>query len=301
MIPVLSNGRILMILFITSNSTTCMNLLLIPCLPFLAVILIPTVALKYLQKGLIITGGSDKIINVVDFDFDFVRTLIGHDGNVCCLDSRIIDGELIIISGSWDKSAIIWRNFEKTITLTGHEQAIWGVKVLQNGNFLTASADKTIKLWNGSNGVCLWTFEGHSDCVRGIQVAQDETKFYSVSNDASIKIWDMNGDCISTLYGHSSFIYALAVANDRIISVGEDKCIKVWDFKECIQTIPYPCDSIWCISISSDGDFLVGGSDGQLRVFSSNPIKIPSLEEQQKYSQAVASIQIQKYFFLLFS
>jgi phospholipase A-2-activating protein len=42
---------------------------------------------------------------------------------------------------------------------------------------------------------------------------------------------------------------------------------------ECAQAIKYPATSVWSIAAAPDdfeGDFVVGGSDGILRIFTSN-------------------------------
>jgi len=45
------------------------------------------------------------------------------------------------------------------ISVTGHEAAVWGVAVMPEGGYmLTASADKTIKLWKA--GKCERTYTG---------------------------------------------------------------------------------------------------------------------------------------------
>lgn len=52
-----------------------------------------------------ITGGNDSVINLWDFETassasaNPIKTLIGHSGNVCCLDATP-DG--LLASGSWD-------------------------------------------------------------------------------------------------------------------------------------------------------------------------------------------------------
>jgi phospholipase A-2-activating protein len=48
------------------------------------------------------------------------------------------------------------------------------------GGLVTASADKTIKLWR--DGKCIHTYEGHSDAVRALQ-AIEGVGFLSGSND----------------------------------------------------------------------------------------------------------------------
>lgn len=61
-------------------------------------------------------------------------------------------GSGVLVSGSWDHSGRIWTNWDCSHELKGHEGPLWSVVVLPSEgstspSILTASADKTIKLW----------------------------------------------------------------------------------------------------------------------------------------------------------
>lgn len=59
-----------------------------------------------------------------------------------------------LVSGSWDHSAKLWINWECLHTMKGHQGPIWAVVFVPCDSseavpkILTASADKTIKLWH---------------------------------------------------------------------------------------------------------------------------------------------------------
>ncbi len=53
----------------------------------------------------------------------------GHSDNICCL-AVSMRGD--IISGSWDKTAKIWRDGKCIQTLSGHEFAVWGVLAIED-------------------------------------------------------------------------------------------------------------------------------------------------------------------------
>ncbi|KAH9248413.1 hypothetical protein BASA81_013953 [Batrachochytrium salamandrivorans] len=76
--------------------------------------------------GLVYSGGSDKIIYAFDPNHadEPLLTLIGHTENVCAL-SLAENGDLL--SGSWDKTAKVWRDGVELHTLSGHTQAVWSV------------------------------------------------------------------------------------------------------------------------------------------------------------------------------
>lgn len=80
-------------------------------------------------------------------------------------------------------------------TLTGHEAAVWSVLPLgdESGLVLTASADRTVKLWQGDE--CVRTFSGHGDVVRSLAEVPG-VGFLSGSNDGTVRLWDLGGECL---------------------------------------------------------------------------------------------------------
>ena len=90
---------------------------------------------------------------------------------------------------------------------------------------ISASWDKTIKIWDSDTGICLNTLEGHSKEVRSIALTLDGRIIVSGFSDRSIKIWDAErGLCLKTLLGHSSCVNCVAISDDgsKIISVSSD-------------------------------------------------------------------------------
>jgi len=176
--------------------------------------------------GCIVTGGEDTTINIFDIAAgrkEPSTVLIGHRENVCALDATPTGH---IISGSWDRTARVWKNFKLAHELKGHEQAVWAVLFLDEDTYLTGSADKTIRLWKGNK--TLRAFTGHTAAVRGLALLPD-LGFASCSNDSEIRVWTNEGDIIYTLSGHTSFVYALTVlSNGDIVSGGEDRTVRVW-------------------------------------------------------------------------
>ncbi|KAI0075270.1 phospholipase A-2-activating protein [Panus rudis PR-1116 ss-1] len=243
-------------------------------------------------EGFAVTGGQDGIINVYSLanrreEPDF--RLLGHQQNVCALDAAP-DGT--IISGSWDQTARVWKNFQLAYELLGHGQSVWAVIAIDPNQFLTGSADNTIKLWHGHKAVK--TYTGHTQAVRGLALVPD-LGFASCANDSEIRVWTMEGDLVYTLTGHTSFVYSLSVApNGYIVSGGEDRSVRIWRDGECIQNIVHPAISVWAVSTMPNNDIVTGCSDGVVRVFSTAPDRWASPDEVQAFEQHVASQAIPK-------
>ncbi|KAF9205533.1 hypothetical protein BGZ49_003897 [Haplosporangium sp. Z 27] len=240
-------------------------------------------------NGLIVTGGSDKLINVWNPEDASapVYTLVGHTDNVCSL---FADTDGHIVSGSWDKTAKIWRNWQCVHTLEGHTQAIWGVLELEHEVIVTASADKTIAMWK--NGKKIKTITGHEDCVRSLALLPG-IGFVSCGNDGAVIVWSNNGDPVQALDGHTSFVYSLAtLPTGEIFSSGEDRTVRAWEHGVCTQTIIHPCVSVWCVAALPNGDIVSGGSDGFVRVFTRNSERVANAETLKAYDEENAAAAI---------
>ncbi|KAJ3028528.1 hypothetical protein HDV00_010188 [Rhizophlyctis rosea] len=262
-------------------------------------------------NGLIVSSGSDKFI----YGFDPLDPstplyqLIGHEGNVCALATGV-NGD--VISGSWDFSAKVWRNWNCIYTLK-HAHSVWAVlsvehDVVLTGNVHSAStrageslsnyepswnlgsADKTIKLWREGKNV--HTYTGHTDAVRGLALYQG-VGFASCSNDSTIRLWSFNGDVLQELSGHTSFIYTLiALPTGELVSGGEDRTVRVWRGNECVQTISHPCQSMWSVCAVPNGDIVSAGSDGVVRVWTRHAERKADEAVIKSFDEAVASTVI---------
>jgi len=72
---------------------------------------------------------------------------------------------------------------------------------------VSASEDKTLKVWNVAAGRCLATLEGHSKGVMCVAVLPDGRRVVSASEDKTLKVWDIEtGKCLATLEGHSNLV-----------------------------------------------------------------------------------------------
>jgi len=237
-------------------------------------------------QGYAVTGGQETVINIFSLespkeDPDF--SLVGHTENVCALD---VSTGGAIISGSWDRTAKVWKKFQLAYDLKGHEQSVWAVLAIGEDQYLTGSADKTIRLWQQHKHV--QTFQGHSDAIRGLALLPD-IGFASCSNDSEIRVWTLGGDLVYTLSGHTSFVYSLSVLpNGDIVSGGEDRTVRVWRDGECSQTIVHPAISVWAVSTMPNGDIVSGCSDGIVRIFSESEERWASVATLKEYEDKVA-------------
>ncbi|RWS17113.1 phospholipase A-2-activating protein-like protein [Dinothrombium tinctorium] len=237
-------------------------------------------------ESIVFAGSNDAIIYAFTIDkSESNKELLGHSGTVCSLTADNKNG--LIASGSWDNTAIVWKDCKSVCTLVGHEAAVWGTAFIVN-ELLTASADKTLKLWDIGTGKCKVTFTGHSDCVRGITVLSED-QFLSCSNDATVRQWKKSGEPIATFYGHDNFIYSISSFYDhKFVTCSEDRTVRIWNQGQVEQTIRLPAPTLWSVVCFDDNNFVVGASNGKVYVFTRDPNLQASAEEQQELEQEVS-------------
>jgi WD40 repeat protein len=64
--------------------------------------------------------------------------------------------------------------------------------VSPDGNYLiSGSYDTNVKLWELSNGECIYTYTNHTDAVNAVAFHPDGTRFISGSSDKTIQVWEI--------------------------------------------------------------------------------------------------------------
>jgi WD40 repeat protein/tRNA A-37 threonylcarbamoyl transferase component Bud32 len=95
----------------------------------------------------------------------------------------------------------------------GHTDSVNGVVYCQKGEdrFASASSDRTVKVWDRSKGVPIFSFKGHLAEVRSVAVDPDSTRLASASADGTVKLWDLTSTQEALLM-HTDGVPAQAVA-----------------------------------------------------------------------------------------
>ncbi|KAI5959515.1 LIS1 [Candida pseudojiufengensis] len=121
--------------------------------------------------------------------------------------------QYILASCSSDLSIKIYdsKTFQHLRTLKGHEHTISSIKFSKNSNHLySVSRDKTVKIWDIIEGICIKSFIGHSDWVRDLDIcnSKEYDEFVlTCSNDQSGRLTHaQSGIGIAMMIGHSHVI-----------------------------------------------------------------------------------------------
>ncbi|KAF2020712.1 WD40 repeat-like protein [Aaosphaeria arxii CBS 175.79] len=90
------------------------------------------------------------------------------------------------------------------MSLEGHGAAVNAIQIL-DGQIVSASGDRSVKVWDVRTGACSRTFTGHSKGIACVQF--DGRRIVSGSSDETVRIFDRaTGAEVACLHGHSNLV-----------------------------------------------------------------------------------------------
>ena len=107
---------------------------------------------------------------------------------------------------NWSIDLFIFKKVSLIQTLTGHTDTVAAFTVLKNGNFVSGSWDKTIKIWNPTTGALIQTLTGHTSYVWTFTILQNGN-LVSGSADETIIIWSIDNEGTLNIFSLISLNY----------------------------------------------------------------------------------------------
>lgn len=184
-----------------------------------------------------VTSSSDNSIKIWDTNTYILKKKIdGFYGNYIYYATYSPNGKYIISINLFGFSPIIWDSNTGMMLkddYEGHFHNLTSVIFCNDNNFITASKDKTLRLWDINKKTPLLTMEGHTDKINSLALSPNGKYALSTSDDKTIRVWELNsGVCVLVLEGHMSSVNAASFSPDgkQIVSASSDGIIYIWDF-----------------------------------------------------------------------
>lgn len=152
----------------------------------------------------------------------------------------------IAVTAAGDGTVLVWdmtqpQESGPVLVLKGHTKEVYGVDWSMTRDSadvaLSASWDKTIKLWNMMDGRCLNTYTGHEHIVyTAVWSPLVPNCFASTSGDQTIRVWDVRKPYMSgiVVHGHEAEILTCdwSKYDQNVIASGAcDNAIRLWDLR----------------------------------------------------------------------
>jgi WD40 repeat protein len=239
-------------------------------------------------NGTLLSCGGDGMLvawqPLIEDDGKLIATVpepvysLAHDSRVGILCGGQ-SGSLYVITEGGET-----RNFQK------HQQGIFWIGFLENGNFITCGGDGWAVLWNSQAEI----LQERKLSGRSLRCAVRIPNGWAFgSSDSDIYITDSEFRTQQILKGHKESVFALANAGGRLFSGGRDALIHIWDVAEGRQALPV--NAHWYhvndLKLSPSGKYLASASmDKTIKLWDPETMELLKVMDAAKYGAHASSV-----------
>ena len=224
-----------------------------------------------------------------NYEMIYKGHLKGHNGWVTTMQLDKAGSKEFLITGSRDKSLLIWDLKEEADDnnelgkpkkmLKGHSHFIQDLALSNDSNHcVTASWDGLVRMWDLTEGRSTKIFKGHKKDVLSVAFSSDNRQIISAGRDRSIMLWNTLGELKHTITdAHSDWVSSVRFSPNTkqniFFSVGWDHKIKIWDKNmseyQPKEPITYSTHCLNALAVAPSGLFVAtGGKDRCLKLWS---------------------------------
>lgn len=192
------------------------------------------------------------------------------------------DGKRLAIAGGSpaDKGKVeilSWPGRKLLATLEGHADLVHDVLWLPgSGCWATASADRTVRIWDGVKYECTQTLKGHSGPVFALALSPDGKLLCSGSGDQTIRVWKTESwEAARTLNNHLGAVHGLAFrpqhaerAEAELASASDDGTLRIWRpaIGRMVRIVRH-ASPVYSLAWNAEGTQVwTGARDGRVRI-----------------------------------
>jgi WD40 repeat protein len=198
------------------------------------------------------------------------------DGDVA--DAQIIIGEVLasqVSTAARSPSAInVFQEVRaadaRLAVLSGHDGPVIGAAFSPDGTrVITASGDRTARVWDIATATQLAVLSGHSNGLFTAEFSPDGQRIVTASVDRTARIWDAaTGKPLAVLAGHDGEVYTAVFSPDGryVLTASEDGTARIWDAATAkpLAFVARENDAVLGAAFSPDGRRVVTASSNQV-------------------------------------
>ncbi|XP_047953847.1 pre-mRNA-processing factor 19-like [Salvia hispanica] len=186
--------------------------------------------------------------------------------------------DLIATAGADSNAVVFDRSSGQVVsTLSGHSKEVTSVKFAAEGELVvTGSADKSVRVWRGSEGGdfdCCHIFEDHTAEVQAVTVHATNKYFVTASLDSTWCFYELSsGSCLTRVgdptRSAGGYTSAAFHPDGHFLGTGTSRGLSmIWDVQSIIRFLKGHKGAVTAISFSENGYFLATAAHDGVRLW----------------------------------
>ncbi|GAB6024677.1 wD repeat domain [Chamberlinius hualienensis] len=157
--------------------------------------------------------------------------------------------DLKLLSCSHDGRLVAWNVSDGSLAFNcvGHSDSVVNSDVIGR-LIVSASTDKTFRIWNGETGMCLYSSLSHSACVRCVRFNSEANLLLSGDDSGTVRLWSVS----KILFNRTNGIQNGSAAGELVILL---RVINVCVTESWICDIQFSADSLKFVVCSDSIDW----------------------------------------------